>query len=102
MALAFAANLKRVLQPARRVLAVLARILCAGAVIVSVLFVMSIAEAGAGPPWWAVPLALCLIGVCAMAAVTGVRAFRRGRAPLAPSAPNLRHPRHRTHCTHLA
>ena len=79
MALAFAANLKRVLQPARRVLAVLARILCAGAVIVSVLFVMSIAEAGAGPPWWVGPLALVLIAGCWVATLAGVRAFRRDR-----------------------
>jgi hypothetical protein len=82
-ALAFAANLKSVLHPALRVVAALAQILCAGAMIVSFLFVMSIAEAGAGAPWWVVPLALALIAVCVVATVAGVRAFRARLSPRA-------------------
>jgi hypothetical protein len=78
-ALAFAANLKDVLHPAMRVLAMLPQILCTGAMIVSTVVVMSIAEAGAGPPWWVVPLALALIAVCWAATLAGVQAFRRER-----------------------
>ena len=80
IALAFAANLKGVLHPAIRVLAVVPQILCAGAMIVSSVVVMSIAEAGARPPWWVVPLALALIAVCWVATVAGVQAFRRERS----------------------
>lgn len=84
VSLAFAANLKGVLHPALRVPAVVAQVLCTSAMIVSFLFVMMIAEAGAGPPWWVVPLALALIAVSAIATVAGVRAFRARLAPRAP------------------
>jgi len=78
-ALAFAANLKGVLHPALRVLAVLPQILCTGAMVVSTVVAMSIAEAGARAPWWVVPLALALIAVGGVATLGGFQAFRRER-----------------------
>jgi 4-hydroxybenzoate polyprenyltransferase len=78
IALSFVANLKGVLHPVLRVLAVLGQ-LALGAMILFSLPVLIMAESGAPLPWWVWPLAMALLVCCAVAIVAGVRTLRRER-----------------------
>jgi hypothetical protein len=77
--LSFVANLKGILHPVLRVLAVLAQ-LAIGAMILFSLPVLTMAESGAPLPWWAWPLAMALLVCCAVATVAGVQALRLERS----------------------